>query len=84
MKGFDAAQRAYDNMSPPEHDEEDTARENWEGDLDLREIFTVSEMQEIFWDRFYDEPWFKKRLDEAWAKHCKACEADNFCEREAA
>ena len=78
MKGFDAAQRAYDNLSPPEHDAEDVAREGWESDLDLRELFSVSEMQEIFWDRFHDEPWFKKRLDEAWEKYCKDCEAEDY------
>lgn len=84
MKGFDAAQWAYDNMSPPEYDEEDIDRERWEGELDLLEVFSVSEMQEIFWEEFADEPWFKERLDKAWAKYCKDCKADDFCEREAA
>ena len=84
MKGFDAAQRAYDNMSPPEYDEEDIARAKWEEDLDLRDVFSSREWQEIFWSEFGDAPWFKERLDEAWNKYCRDCKDDDFCEREAA
>lgn len=81
MKGFDAAQRAYDNMVPPGYDDDGSEREEWEGDLDLLDIFTVSEMKEIIWEHFHDEPWFKKRLDEAWAEYLKDAEADAFMMR---
>ena len=85
MKGFDAAQRAYDNMTPPEHDEEDIARENWEEDLDLRDVFSNHEIQEIIWEAFGDEPWFRRRLDKAWEEYCKDCEVDDpYDDREAA
>lgn len=84
MNNFDSCQRAWDNRLPPDDSEEALAREAWEEDLDLRDVLSVQEMQEIIWNHFRDEPWLHERLDKAWQKHLQALKDVAEYDREAA
>jgi hypothetical protein len=71
MKGFDSAQRAYDNQSDPRLEDDGSEREQWEAEVDLIEVLGEEITNQLLWDYAAEDSLFKRMLDNAWDRHVR-------------
>jgi hypothetical protein len=72
MNAFDRAQVAYDNALPPSYsDTSDVGRDDWESTLELTELLDNEVIEQLLWEQA-DQPYLRKKIDEAWIKHLEA------------